>query len=421
MLSRLFAALVLALALVACGTAPVAPDPDPDPDPDPALQSIAATADAAGTFTVLLAALDEAGLTDTFADDEAGPFTVFAPTDDAFADLLELLDATPEELLERDDLLDILQYHVVNGTVLAADVLALIDTGGGSADIETLGGALLTATFDGTNVILNDDITVDPVDIAATNGVIHVINGVLLPPEADPDPDELVFVDAESYEPYTAAARVDTPFSIAFPAFTGGQAPFAFTLVAGDLPSGFVTAEYVNGGGETIPSETYTVSLDEATGEIAGATGFPGVFTGTVQVSDAIGQTLTADFALALELELAYTGAADIDVLRGTSGVVVEAERVRVGGLPLAALPATGMELTFTLDLDEDASSGSPRTPSQTDFEIAEDGAISKDWAPGGGGPVNEAAVWVYDVTAEHDDSGAASEPVRFTFTLITP
>ncbi len=95
--------------------------------------SIAATADAAGAFSVLLAALSEAGLDTTFADDEAGPFTVFAPTDDAFTDLLAFLDATPEELLERDDLLDILQYHVVAGAFLAAQILDLIDAGDGAS------------------------------------------------------------------------------------------------------------------------------------------------------------------------------------------------------------------------------------------------------------------------------------------------
>ena len=411
MVGRIFVTLVLVLALVACTTTP----PVPDPDPDPEVLSIAATAEAAGGFTVLLAALTEAGLSATFANDDAGPFTVFAPTDDAFAALLTELGATPEELLERDDLLDILRYHVVDGTVLAADVLALIDAGAGSASIPTLNGATITATFDGTNVILNDDITVEPTDILATNGVIHVIDGVLVPPI-----DALVFVDATSYDTYEAGASVDAPFSIAFPAFTGGLAPFTYELVAGALPADFVTVEYVDGDGVTIPSASYMVTLDSATGEISGATGFPGVFTGTVQATDALGQTLTADFTLDLELLLAYTGETEIEVFRTIGGVVVASDRVRVSGLPVAALPVTGMALTFALALDVDASSGT-RNPAPDDFSIDADGAISKDWAPGGGGPPQEAIVWVYDATAAHVDSGTVSEPVRFTFALLAP
>jgi uncharacterized surface protein with fasciclin (FAS1) repeats len=112
-ITALITSLLLALVLAAC-----------TPAQEDELLSIAETADAAGTFDTLLAALTEADLAATFADDAAGPFTVFAPTDTAFAQLLEDLDVTAAELLAREDLADILTYHVVSGRVLAADVVA---------------------------------------------------------------------------------------------------------------------------------------------------------------------------------------------------------------------------------------------------------------------------------------------------------
>ena len=166
--------LALVLALAACGA--------PVDDVEPELLDIAATAEAAGDFGTLLAALTEAELAATFADDGAGPFTVFAPTDAAFGALLAELDATAAELLAREDLGDILRYHVLDGAFLAAAVIDLITQGGGSATVDTLlPDASLTLTLDGGSVIINGDVTVTATDILATNGVIHVIDTVLLP------------------------------------------------------------------------------------------------------------------------------------------------------------------------------------------------------------------------------------------------
>jgi transforming growth factor-beta-induced protein len=171
-ITALITSLLLALVLAAC-----------TPAQEDELLSIAETADAAGTFDTLLAALTEADLAATFADDDAGPFTVFAPTDVAFAQLLEDLDVTAAELLAREDLADILTYHVVSGRVLAADVLALIAAGDGSAEVETLNGAVLTLTVVDGGVVINGTVNVVTTDILATNGVIHVIDAVLLPPQ----------------------------------------------------------------------------------------------------------------------------------------------------------------------------------------------------------------------------------------------
>jgi uncharacterized surface protein with fasciclin (FAS1) repeats len=136
------------------------------------------TAIAAGDFTTLVAAVQAAGLEETLRGE--GPFTVFAPTDEAFAALpagtLDALLADP-----TGQLADILTYHVVPGAVLAADVVAL----DGQA-VTTVNGATITVGVadDGT-VTLTDaagnEVMVVATDVEASNGVIHVIDGVLLP------------------------------------------------------------------------------------------------------------------------------------------------------------------------------------------------------------------------------------------------
>ena len=125
----------------------------------------------AGQFNTLAAALQAADLVETLKGD--GPFTVFAPTDDAFAKLPE---GTVESLLKpenRDQLVAILTYHVVPGSVYAADVVSL-------SAATTVNGADVSITVqDGT--VLVDNARVVKTDIGASNGVIHVIDSVILP------------------------------------------------------------------------------------------------------------------------------------------------------------------------------------------------------------------------------------------------
>jgi uncharacterized surface protein with fasciclin (FAS1) repeats len=135
------------------------------------VKDIVDTAVGAGTFKTLVAAVTAAGLVDTLKS--AGPFTVFAPTDEAFA---KLPAGTVEALLKDiPKLTAILTYHVVAGKVLAADVVKLDGkeaktVQGGSVKISTAGGVKLNGT---SNVVTTD--------ILCTNGVIHVIDGVILP------------------------------------------------------------------------------------------------------------------------------------------------------------------------------------------------------------------------------------------------
>jgi len=144
---------------------------------EPTIAEIVAEA-AAGDpaeFTVLLAALETAGLVDALNGE--GPFTVFAPTDEAFGALLEELGVTAEELLANPDLGNILLYHVVSGEFLAADVIGIAP-----ADVPTLyeENTIAIAVVDGS-VVINDVATVISPDVMASNGVIHVIDAVLVP------------------------------------------------------------------------------------------------------------------------------------------------------------------------------------------------------------------------------------------------
>lgn len=135
------------------------------------------TAVAAGSFTTLTAALEAAGLDETLRGD--GPFTVFAPTDEAFDALPE---GTVDALLAdpQGDLTEILTYHVIDGEVLAADVLEM-----DGEMVETLQGGSLTVEVEGEQVALVDAagnrINVTDVDVDASNGVIHVVDAVLMP------------------------------------------------------------------------------------------------------------------------------------------------------------------------------------------------------------------------------------------------
>ena len=135
-------------------------------------KDIVDTAVAAGQFKTLAAALTAAGLVDTLKG--PGPFTVFAPTDAAFA---KLPAGTVENLLKPENkakLTAILTYHVVAGKVMAADVVKL-------KEAKTVNGAMVAVKVDGGNVMINNA-KVTTADIKASNGVIHVIDTVLLPP-----------------------------------------------------------------------------------------------------------------------------------------------------------------------------------------------------------------------------------------------
>lgn len=134
-------------------------------------KDIVDTAIGAGSFTTLVAAVQAAGLVDTLKG--PGPFTVFAPTDAAFAALPA---GTVEDLLKpenKDKLVKVLTYHVVPGKVVSGDL-----TEGLKA--KTVEGGELTFTLDGGAKV--NGVTISGADVMASNGVIHVVDAVLLPP-----------------------------------------------------------------------------------------------------------------------------------------------------------------------------------------------------------------------------------------------
>ncbi len=133
--------------------------------------------------TTLVAAVKAAGLVETLKG--TGPFTVFAPTNAAFE---KLPSGTVENLLKpenKEQLASILTYHVVSGNLDAKAVMAAIKSGKGKVVLTTVNGAKLTATMDKTKVKLTDatgkSVYVTATDLTGSNGVVHVIDGVLMP------------------------------------------------------------------------------------------------------------------------------------------------------------------------------------------------------------------------------------------------
>jgi len=133
--------------------------------------------------TTLVAAVKAAGLVDTLKS--AGPFTVFAPTNEAFATLPA---GTVDTLLKPENkatLVKVLTYHVVAGKMDAATLMAAIKAGGGKAQLKTVAGGSLGASMSGGHVMITDEkgdvATVTIPDVIQSNGVIHVIDKVMLP------------------------------------------------------------------------------------------------------------------------------------------------------------------------------------------------------------------------------------------------
>jgi len=162
-MTKSFVATAAALALAVSVAAPARAA-------EPKAKDIVDTAVAAGSFNTLATALKAAGLVDTLKG--KGPFTVFAPTDDAFK---KLPAGTLEKLLaDKAQLTKVLTYHVVAGKVLAADVVKL-------SEAKTVEGSMVRIAVASGGVKVNDA-NVVKTDVGASNGVIHVIDSVLLPP-----------------------------------------------------------------------------------------------------------------------------------------------------------------------------------------------------------------------------------------------
>jgi uncharacterized surface protein with fasciclin (FAS1) repeats len=146
-------------------------------------KTIVENASASADHETLVAAVQQAGLVETLAGE--GPFTVFAPTDDAFAALPE---GTVDTLMmdeNRAQLAKILTCHVVAADAMSNAIMGMVDDDGGTHPVPTVGGCTLQATYDGDTIMLEDETggvaTVTIADVDQSNGVVHVIDRVLLP------------------------------------------------------------------------------------------------------------------------------------------------------------------------------------------------------------------------------------------------
>jgi transforming growth factor-beta-induced protein len=143
---------------------------DDTPQAEELTENVVEIAQSNEDFSTLVTALSEADLVGALSGD--GPFTVFAPTNSAFASLLEESGLTVDELLASDLLSDVLLYHVVAGKVLSTDL--------SNGSVETLSGETINISVDG-GVTINGSVSVTTADVEGTNGVIHIIDGVLVP------------------------------------------------------------------------------------------------------------------------------------------------------------------------------------------------------------------------------------------------
>ena len=145
--------------------------------------NIVQTAMSTGVHNTLVAAVKAAGLVDTLTS--PGPFTVFAPTDTAFAKLPDGTVASLVKPANKGTLTSILTYHAVAGKVTSADLIKLINAHGGEATITTVSGGELTARLSGDKIVITDAAgratAVTTADVMTSNGVVHVTDGVFLP------------------------------------------------------------------------------------------------------------------------------------------------------------------------------------------------------------------------------------------------
>ncbi|HEU0066223.1 MAG TPA: fasciclin domain-containing protein [Sphingomonas sp.] len=164
-------------------TPAAAPNPMVGGVPMPADRTIAENAATSPTLSTLAAALRAAGLVGTLSS--PGPFTVFAPTDEAFARLAPGMVDTLLKPENKASLVKVVTYHVVPGTLTTAELTRRIATGGGIATLTTVEGDVLTLDLTEGNITLTDvngnASYVETGDVRQANGIVHVVNGVLVP------------------------------------------------------------------------------------------------------------------------------------------------------------------------------------------------------------------------------------------------
>jgi uncharacterized surface protein with fasciclin (FAS1) repeats len=217
---------LLTLGLVGCDD-----DDDDDPAPAPSLD-IVETAVADGRFETLVAAVTEANLVDTLQS--PGPFTVFAPTDDAFGLYLDANDLAAADLLAAENLGDILTYHVLGSEVNAAAATDLAGDNGEFANTTaTVNGKKVALSVNEGELYINTAKVIVP-DVGASNGVIHALDRVLDVPKDVPANFGVACSEDESLESIAVIASKNPALSTLYSAVTGGNADSVATLLSGN-------------------------------------------------------------------------------------------------------------------------------------------------------------------------------------------
>ncbi|WP_420935925.1 fasciclin domain-containing protein [Alteromonas sp. A081] len=337
--------------------------PAPQPAPPPEATTIVDVAVADGNFTTLVAALEAADLVSTL-DDENGSFTVFAPTDDAFEALgQETIDAL---LADTDALTDILTYHV-----LSSEVNEEAAIGQAGSLVETVNGASIALSLSGDNLLVNTA-TVTMTDIATDNGIIHVIDAVLMPPEfVDASDSTIAQVAAgdEQFSTLVAAlteadlvSTLDDP-DATFTVFAPTDAAFAMideeTLsalledtealtavllqhVLPELAADSVTAFSLNGTSvETASGASIPIAINEETDTLT--VGGANVVVTNIQASNGIVHVI--DTVIVGDVELPTPAMSIVDVAAGNENFSTLVELLQSTGLD-ATLADTSTEFT---------------------------------------------------------------------------
>lgn len=260
-----------------------------------------------GSFTILVAALQEADLVGALQGE--GPFTVFAPTDDAFVALLEALDISAEQLLAQPGLADVLLYHVVSGKVMSTDL-----SDGMMAP--TLNGESITVDLS-MGVKINDS-SVAIADIEATNGVIHVIDQVLVPSnfelvlEEEMDivdialgnEDFSILVAALQQADLVGALQGEGPFTV----FAPTNDAFADLLAALDISAADLLAQ---------PALADVLLYHVVSGKVMSGDLSDGLMAPTLN-----GESITFDLSDGVKVNMSNVISADIEASNGVVHVV---------------------------------------------------------------------------------------------------
>jgi transforming growth factor-beta-induced protein len=404
-------------------------------------------------FGTLLAAIDAAGLTETLAT--GGPFTVFAPTNTAFELALAELGLTADDLLaDTDTLTQILLYHVVEDEFPAEAIVTVAQASGdGGFPLITLGGESVTVTLDGNTPVLNGSARVIAADNISSNGVIHAIDRVLLPPSLAPNadtPDELAEApptDAEDAEDVAtpeaeADAAEDTDTVPIEPPSEQTILDIALatdelsTLVAAAQATGLDSALGTSSGNFTVFAPTNAafetlladagLTLDDLLADRATLTNIVSYHVSeggqtaeelTTLVSESGGQAVVDTFlGLPMPVELA-DGAL---VLNGQGVGVATADEVASNGvvhiIDGVLLPDIPLPLLDEAETGEDAEAGNAE-PTPTAEALTED--TTEGDAPAGVG--DPATVTMADYVASDANLStllAAAQSVGFTETL---